>query len=196
MQMIAFDPNSGTELAKEARYPWPPNQAVQDDFAQRSGGIVYLDNTGEFIGQHTVATIVDGQIVAVTIDQNYIAPTPEPNLIHTRLEALESAVSSNLLASAHDRRWLLQKERAKLFGIPWLKEHPEAEQHDLEMAVMADLTSTFPGQAIVVNGQGIIQSYIDEAFARGYIAEAAFLSLRDLVINSSPTQMQTMLQVL
>jgi hypothetical protein len=81
-------------------------------------------------------------------------------------------------------------------GIPYLREHPDCAQADVEAAVAAALTAAHPGQAIVVSVPGIIQSYADEALARGYTREATFEALRDLVANSTPAQVQAMLAVL
>ena len=150
-----------------------------------------------------VATIEGGEVVSVAIDPDYTPPAPAPDPVQARLEALEAAVklqeqavAANLLATAHDRKWLAQKETAKLVGIPYIQEHPECSQAEVEAAVVAALTAAYPGQAIVVSGPGIIQSYADEALARGYLSEASFLALRDLVAASTPAQVQAMLAVL
>lgn len=120
--------------------------------------------------------------------------TPEP--LAERLAAIEQAVAGNLLATAHDRKWLAQKETAKLVGIPYLREHPGCAQAEVEAVVAAALAAAHPGQAIVVSVPGIIQSYADEALARGHVGEATFIALRDLVANSTPAQVQAMLAVL
>jgi hypothetical protein len=146
-------------------------------------------------GLHLVATIAGGAVVEVAIDPDYTPPAPTPDPVQARLEALESAVAANLLVSPHDRRWLAQKERAKLFGIPWLRDHPEAGQQDLEAAVLADLAEAFPAQPLVVSG-GVIMSYAAEAAARGYIPDASFASLKGLILASSEQQLQAMLAAL
>lgn len=196
MQMIAFDPVSGAEIAKEQRFPWPPNQAVQNDFASRTGGLVYLDQ-GSALGNNPVkATIVDGQVVEVAIDPDYVPPAPVPDPVQARLEALEATLERIPLNTPHNRRWLAQKERVKAAGIAYIQAHPACAQVDLEQALAADLTAGFPGEPIVVNAPGVIQSYADTALAQGFIAEASFPALRDLVAASSPDQIQAMLQVL
>jgi|GEM_PF-2410479 len=154
-------------------------------------------------GLRLVATIAGGAVVGVAIDPEYTPPEPAPDPVQARLEALEAAVklqeqavAANLLATAHDRKWLAQKETAKLVGIPYIQAHPECSQEEVEAAVVAALTAAYPGQAIVVSGPGIIQSYADEALARGYLGEASFAALRDLVAASTPAQVQAMLAVL
>ena len=142
-----------------------------------------------------VAVIEEGRVVGVIPDPAYTPPEPQPDPTQVRLEALEAAVANNILASPHDRRWLAQKERAKIFGIPWLKDHPEATGADLEAAVLADLAATFPGEPVVAS-VGVIQSYAVEAAARGYIPEATFEALRALVVASTPAQLQAMLAAL
>ncbi|MFH1058929.1 MAG: hypothetical protein V1797_09675, partial [Pseudomonadota bacterium] len=124
-----------------------------------------------------------GELTGVELDPAYTPPAAEPDSMQVRLEALEQAVArqeqavaTNLLASPHDRRWLAQKERAKLFGISWLKAHPEASMAELAVAVETDLAEQFPGQPIVVSA-GIILSYAAEANARGYIPDSSFTSL-------------------
>lgn len=155
------------------------------------------------LADHLRATIEAGAVVEVAIDPGYTPPEPTPDPVQARLEALEAAVklqeqavAANLLATAHDRKWLAQKETAKLVGIPYIQAHPECNQEEVEAAVVAALTAAYPGQAIVVSGPGIIQSYADEALARGYLGEASFPALRDLVAASTPAQVQTMLAVL
>lgn len=136
-----------------------------------------------------------GQVVGVEPDPGYTPSEPAPDPVQARLEALEAAVATNILASPHDRRWLAQKERAKLFGISWIKANPEAGQADLEAAVMADLAQQFPGEPLVVSG-GVVLGYAVEAAARGYIPDGSYESLRALVVAASADQLQAMLAAL
>lgn len=152
-----------------------------------------------------LGVIEDEQLIGVELDPAYTPPADAPDLVAAlaeKVQALsaavdrqEQAVAANLLVSPHDRRWLAQKERAKLFGIPWLREHPEAEQEALEAAVLADLAEAFPAQPLVVSG-GVIMSYAAEAAARGYIPDASFASLKSLILASSEQQLQAMLAAL
>ena len=203
MQMIAFDPNTGLELAREDRQPWPPNQAVQDDFAHRSGGVVYLDSEGEFRHQRVKASIVDGQVVSVVIDPDYTPPEPEPDPVQERLAALEATVKANVLASDHDKRWLRVKEFAKDVGVPWLKAHPTATEQELVDAVLAaagadaalgaDETVSIAGEHLA---RWLLATYAVEAKRRGYIPVASFEALRDLVVAASDKQIKQMLAAL
>lgn len=143
-----------------------------------------------------LATIVDSQVVGVTLDPNYTPPAPAPDPVQARLAALESALERIPLNTPHNRRWLAQKERVKAAGIAYIQAHPACAQADLEQALAAELAADFPGDPIVVNAVGVIQSYVDAALAQGFIAEASFPALRDLVAASSATQIQTMLQTL
>lgn len=137
--------------------------------------------------------LVDGQL---SVDPAWSPPeAAAPVDLAARIADLEAVVAGNVLASVHDRRWLAQKERAKLFGIPWIQSHPEAGLADLEAAVLAELAEVFPGDPIVT-GAGIVMSYAAEAAKRGYIPEPSFEALRDLVVGASAAQIQAMLAVL
>ncbi|MFH1058922.1 MAG: hypothetical protein V1797_09640, partial [Pseudomonadota bacterium] len=145
-------------------------------------GAAYV-HQGEAVPPPVIPVWEGGQVVGIEPDPDWTPPEPAPDPVQVRLEALEQAVArqeqavaANLLASPHDRRWLAQKERAKLFGIAWLKAHPEASMEELAVAVETDLAEQFPGQPIVVSA-GIILSYAAEANARGYIPDSSFTSL-------------------
>ncbi|MFZ5586151.1 MAG: hypothetical protein ACOZHQ_09500 [Thermodesulfobacteriota bacterium] len=180
--------------------PAPPPLEV---FRQKYGeGVAVVDIADEtpFLGvprQHL--HLVDG---AVIVNPAWTPPAPALDPVQVRLEALEAAVArqeqavaANLLASPHDRRWLAQKERAKLFGIGWIKANPEASMEELEAAVIADLASQFSGEPLVVSG-GVILSYAVEAAARGYIPDGSYESLRALVVAADADQIQAMLAAL
>ncbi|MFZ5585467.1 MAG: hypothetical protein ACOZHQ_06015 [Thermodesulfobacteriota bacterium] len=173
--------------------PAPPPLEV---FRQKYGaGVAVVDIADEtpFLGvPRQFIRLVDG---TVGVDPAWTPPAPAPDPVQTRLAALEQTVAANILASPHDRRWLKQKERAKLFGISWLKAHPEASQAEFEAAVMADLAQAFLDEPLVVGG-GVILSYAAEAHARGYIPDPGFAALRDLIVVSGDDQLQAMLAAL
>ncbi len=143
-----------------------------------------------------VATIVDGQVVGVVIDPDYTPPAPTPDPVQARLEALEATLEQLPLNTPHNRRWLAQKDRVKATGIAYIQARPACEQAELEQALALDLAAGFPGEPLVVNPAGVILSYADAAAAQGFIGQASFAALRDLVAASSPAQIQAMLQTL
>ncbi|MFH1058754.1 MAG: hypothetical protein V1797_08760 [Pseudomonadota bacterium] len=174
-----------------------------DVFQRKYGeGVAVIEVADEtpFLGvPRQYLQLVDG---AVIVDPAYEPPEPQPDPVQVLLEALEQAVArqeqavaANLLASPHDRRWLAQKERAKLFGVGWIKANPACGQAGLETALAADLAQAFPDQPLVV-AAGVILSYAAEAHARGYIADPGFAALRDLIVASSEAELQAMLSVL
>lgn len=151
---------------------------------------------GELDQTSLAAVFENGQVVGVAIDPDYTPPTPVPDPVQARLAALESALEQIPLNTPHNRRWLAQKERVKATGIAYIQAHPACDQADLEQALAGDLASGFPGEPIVVSPAGVILSYADAATAQGFISEASFSALRDLVAASSPAQLQAMLQTL
>ncbi len=189
--IYVFDP-AGSCLERNTVSPAPSPQAFAANHGQ---GIVLKELASDPHPQAPLASLglVGGEVV---LDPAYEPPQPpQPVDILAEFAALKATLAANLLASPHDRRWLTQKERAKLFGIPWLQSHPEADQADLEAAIQAELAEAFPGEPIVT-GAGIIMSYAAEAASRGHIAEASFQALRDLVVGSSQAELQAMLSLL
>jgi len=198
MWIVLFDPMSGAEIGRT----WRLNasnvglltriKAV--DFAAPDSLTWVSDQ--ELDTPPLLATIVDGQVVGVTVDPDYVPPTPAPDPVQTRLAALEATLEQIPLNTPHNRRWLAQKERVKAAGIAYIQSHPACAQAELEQALAADLAAGLPGQPLVVNPAGVIQSYAEAAQTQGFIVEASFTALRDLVAASSAGQLQAMLQTL
>lgn len=144
-----------------------------------------------------LAVIEAGQVVSVGVDPAWVAPPPPPDPIEelkASLNEVKTVVAGNLAASEHDRRWLAQKEEVKNQGIPWIKANPTATQAEFQQAVFAAMASELPaGEPIVVNPDGIIASYALAAKERGLIAEASFISLRDLVVTTSDKELAKLL---
>jgi hypothetical protein len=106
---------------------------------------------------------------------------------------LSAVVSATLPVSEHDRRWLAQKEAAKRLGIAWIKAHPACTQAEAEEALAAALAAGLPGEPLVISPAGVIASYALAAHGRGYIPEANFTALRDLVAAASQEQLVQLL---
>lgn len=164
-----------------------------------SQGLRYVTNDPDLIRADLaslVASIDNGQVVGVSVDPDYVPSASVPDPVPARLEALEAAVERIPLNTPHNRRWLAQKERVKAAGIAYIKANPGCAQAELEQALAAELAAGFPGEPLVVNPAGLVQSYAQAAWAQGFIAEAGFIALRDLVAASGASDLQAMLQSL
>ncbi len=133
-----------------------------------------------------------GLLTGARLNPDFVPPSPAASL-ESQVAELKQLVQANLLTSAHDKRWLEQKEAAKHLGIAWLKANPSASQTDFEAALATALAAEFPAAPMVINPAGAIASYALVALDWGLIADASFESLRDFVAATPETQLQKLL---
>ncbi len=187
--ILVFD-QAGNCLERNRATPTPPDSAFRANHGDSA--VLFAtdsDPAPEVPTKYIRATIQGGQVVNIALDPSWSPPvTIDP------LEEMRALVRGNVLASVHDKRWLAQKEAAKLIAIPWIKANPTATQAEFQAAVFAALAAELPaGEPIVVNPDGIIASYALAAKERGLIAEASFTALRDLVVATPEKQIQKLL---
>lgn len=204
MQLYVFDSNGVLLYGPDARQSFD-DALVARILAAHPGGRAWVHAGEPIAGPPLPVVDQAGELIGVAPDPAWTPPAPGPEPIAQLREKVdglavavarqEQAVAANLLASPHDRRWLAQKERAKLFGVAWIKANPLCDQAGLEAALNADLALAFPDQPLVV-AAGVILSYAAEAHARGYIPEPGFASLRELIVASSDAELKAMLAAL
>ena len=198
--------NSGvTEV--EGRLGHPDRQVALDNFRQESGlapdevlpfAVLESERAWRLLAPDPASLLVtldQDQVLDIAPDPGWSPPEPPADPVRAlgeEVRALQQAVARNILASPHDRRWSVQKEAAK--GVmDWIKDNPQCEQAEVEALVLAAMSQAQPGQPLVVNPAGLIESYAVEAAARGYTAQAGFPALRDLIVASSDQDLRLML---
>ena len=149
----------------------------------KSTGLNYVLHTGNVIDTCTV-NVKDGSYHIISSSTS------------SNIEYIKTLLDSVTLVSAHDKRWMNQKEIIKWYGINYLMEHQSADVAEVKAYVEGVINTKYPNDPIVINFEGLMLSYALLGVEWHLIEEATFEALRTMIINTPLSDLGTILNTL